>query len=117
MLTTARECFARPAVARFVEALQAHGFLVGKTDDPRALDLVFEFNRNPYDLRVSPALWSQGIPVLTGSATNPGWGTALARGSAVASLAYNASRKSEGELIGFVSHIPVVPDRSASAHD
>lgn len=40
---------------RFVESLQDVGFLVGETEDPRALDLVFEFNGNPFNLRVSAA--------------------------------------------------------------
>jgi hypothetical protein len=57
-----------PYVPRFVELLQAKGFSVGRTDDPKALDLVFEFNSNPFNLRVSAGLWRQGIPVLSASA-------------------------------------------------
>jgi len=99
-----------PYVPRFVELLQAKGFAVGKTDDPRALDLVFEFNSNPFNLRVSAGLWRQGIPVLSASATNSGWGTALARGSAVKSLADSAADTFENELQKLITRTQIVED-------
>jgi hypothetical protein len=87
-----------PYVPRFVGLLQQSGFAVGRTEDPQALELVLEFNGNPFNLRVSVGLWREGIPVLSASATNSGWGTALARGSAVNSLANSAASKFEAEL-------------------
>lgn len=99
-----------PYVPRYVEALQAKGFVVGKTGDPRALDLVFEFNGNPFNLRVSAGLWRQGIPVLTGSATNSGWGTAMARGSAVNSLAEKSVAQFKTELDSLASRAKIVAD-------
>lgn len=99
-----------PYVPRYIEALQAKGFAVGKTTDPRALDLVFEFNGNPFNLRVSAGLWNQGIPVLTGSATNPGWGSAIARGTAVNSLADKSVKQFSTELESFASRVTIVPD-------
>lgn len=99
-----------PHVPRFVESLQAQGFSVGKTDDRRALDLVFEFNGNPFNLRVSVGLWNQGVPVLTASATNSGWGTAIARGTAVNSLAGKAGNQFDVQLAVLVSRTQIVPD-------
>lgn len=99
-----------PYVPRFVELLQAKGFAVGKTDDPKALDLVFEFNPNPFNLRVSAGLWRQGVPVLSASATNSGWGTALARGSAVNSLAESTVSVFDEELQKLVARTQIVPD-------
>lgn len=99
-----------PYVPMYVEALQAKGFTVGKTEDPRALELVFEFNGNPFNLRVSAGLWRQGIPVLTGSATNSGWGTALARGAAVNSLADKSVAQFKTELDMFASRVQIVAD-------
>jgi len=99
-----------PYVPRFVELLQTKGFYVGRTEDPRALDLVFEFNGNPFNLRVSAGLWREGIPILSASATNSGWGTALARGSAVNSLADSAVATFEAELQNLVTHTQIVPD-------
>jgi len=99
-----------PYVPKYVEALRAKGFAVGQTNDPRALDLVFEFNGNPFNLRVSAGLWRQGVPVLTGSATNSGWGTAIARGSAVNSLAEKSVAQFRTELESFASRVQVVPD-------
>ena len=99
-----------PYVPRFVELLQARGFAVGRTDDRKALDLVFEFNGNPFNLRVSVGLWNQGIPVLTGSATNSGWGTALARGNAVSSLVGSAAKQFDTELTAFAQRTQIVQD-------
>lgn len=99
-----------PYVPRFVEILQQNGFSVGRTQDPRALDLVLEFNGNPFNLRVSAGLWREGIPILSASATNSGWGTALARGSAVNSLADSAVSTFESELRNLMARIQIVPD-------
>ena len=87
-----------PYVPRFVEALEERGFTVGKTTDPDALELKFEFNPNPHNLRVTASLWQHGLPVLTASAMNPGWGTILARGNAVNSLAEKSLVLFKGEL-------------------
>ena len=70
-----------------------------------------EFNGNPFNLRVSASLWREGIPILTASATNSGWGTALARGSAVESLADSAVSTFQSELTGLMSHTEIVPDQ------
>ena len=99
-----------PYVPRFVAILQEYGFTVGRTEDPRALDLVFEFNGNPFDLRVSAGLWHEGIPILSASATNSGWGTALARGSAVNSLADSTVAAFAIELRSLISHTQIVPN-------
>jgi hypothetical protein len=72
-----------PYVPEFVDALREQGFTVAADSDPDALLLQLEFNPNPFNLRVSASLLQHGIPVLTASATNSGWGTALARGVAV----------------------------------
>lgn len=97
-------------VPRFVESLQARGFSVGNTNDPRALVLRFEHNDSVMNLSVSAGLWSQGVPVLTASATNSGWGTALARGSALNSLVGKTAKKFDVELADFVKHTQIVPD-------
>jgi hypothetical protein len=101
-----------PYVPQFVAALQAKGFTVGKTNDPRALDLVFEFNGNPFNLRVSAGLWRQGIPVLTGSSTNSGWGTVIARGNMVNHVAGRAIKQFRSELDAFAARAQIVPDDS-----
>lgn len=99
-----------PHAARFVELLQAKGFAVGRTDDPRALDLVFEFNGNPFNLRVSVGLWREGLPVLSASATNSGWGTAIARGPAVSSLVDATVEQFRTELSKMLLTTKVLPD-------
>jgi len=99
-----------PYVPSFVAALERSGFQVGSTDDPNAIELVVEFNGNLFNMRVSVGLWREGIPILTASATNPGWGTLLARGAAVNSLAESALKKFEIELRAFKSRTTILQD-------
>ena len=103
-----------PYVPKFVDLLQEEGFSVGKTDDPRALNLVFEYNPNPFNLTVSVGLWRQGIPVLSASATNSGWGTVIAHGSAVNSLAESAAEEFEKKLKQFITHTKIVQNEHMS---
>ena len=98
---------------RFVDMLQKRGFAVGETEDPRALDLMFEFNGNPFNLRVSASLWREGVPILTAGATNSGWGTALARGSAVSSRVDSVVSTFEVELASLMTHTSIVPDAAS----
>ncbi len=101
-----------PYVPRFVEALERAGFRVGNTKNPNALDLKFDFNGNPFNLRVSAGLWREGIPVLSASATNSGWGTALARGGAVNTLADLTLTKFKADLADLMTRIQIVPDNT-----
>jgi hypothetical protein len=99
-----------PYAPRFVAMLEENGFTVGRTEDRRALELMFDFNGNPFNLRVSVGLWREGVPILSASATNSGWGTALARGPAVSSLADSSAAKFEIELKNLISRTQIVPD-------
>jgi hypothetical protein len=99
-----------PYVPRFVELLQSKGFSVGRTEDPRALELLFEFNANPFNMRVSAGLWREGLPILTASATNSGFGTVIARGGAVGALADSALVNFQIELDSLAARTQIVPD-------
>jgi len=99
-----------PYVPRFVEALERAGFRVGNTENKSALDLKFDFNGNPFNLRVSAGLWREGIPLLSASATNSGWGTALARGGAVNALADMTLTKFKRDLADLMTRTQIVPD-------
>lgn len=99
-----------PYVPMFVEVLESSGFKVGKTTDPSALELRFEFNGNPFNIRVAAGLWREGIPVLTASSTNPGWGTALARGAAVNGRAESAVSAFESEIKKMKNNFVIVTD-------
>lgn len=81
------------------------------------MDLVFEFNGNPFNLRVSAGLWREGVPILTASSTNSGWGTALARGSAVNSLADSAVSTFQSELTSLMARTEIVPDAAGTKTD
>ena len=100
-----------PYVPRFTALLEAKGFVVGKTDDPQALELRFEHNDSVMNLSVSASLWRQGVPVLSASATNSGWGTAIARGSALNSLVDKTAKQFEEQLTDISGRTQIVPDR------
>ena len=87
-----------PFVPRFVSLLRAKGFMVGETDNDEALNLVFEFDGVPFNLRVSVSLWREGIPILTASSTDSGLFTAFSRGGAVNLLSDSTISKFENEL-------------------
>jgi hypothetical protein len=72
-----------PYAPRFIAILAQHGFAVATSNDPHAMELRLDFNGNPFNMRVGVTLWHDGARILTTSATNSGWGTALARASAV----------------------------------
>lgn len=99
-----------PYVPNFVEALEAAGFDVGITTDPNALQLKIEFNPNVFNIRVAASLIQRGVPVLTASATNPGWGTALARGVAVNGRAEAALESFKEQLTELSPRLKIVPD-------
>lgn len=99
-----------PYVPEFVDALQAAGFKVGNTTDPDALSLRIDFNPNPFNIRVAASLIQHGIPVLSASATNPGWGTVLARGAAVNGRAASTLEEFRTELKKLIPRVTFKPD-------
>ena len=99
-----------PYVPQFIDALQSAGFVMGQTTDPDALSLQVEFNPNPFNIRVSTLLVQRGIPVLSASATNPGWGTAIARGVAVNGRAEAAIEDFRLQLAKLMPRVTFKPD-------
>jgi len=103
-----------PYAPRFISILVQHGFAVGTSNDPHAMELRLDFNGNPFNMRVGAALWHDGAPILTASATNSGWGTALARGTAVQNLADSCATKFERELSQLQPHLRIVDQPTAT---
>ena len=99
-----------PYVPEFVDALQAAGFTVGPSSDPDALSLKVEFNPNLFNIRVAASLEQHGVAVLSVSATNPGWGTAIARGVAVNGRAEAALEDFRAELAKLMPRVKFKPD-------
>lgn len=99
-----------PYVPDFIEALRGAGFNVGPTTDPNALHLKVEFNPNVFNIRVAALLTQHGVPILSASATNPGWGTALARGVAVNGRAEAALESFKEQLADLSPRLRIVPD-------
>jgi len=103
-----------PYAPRFISILGQHGFAVGSSNDPHAMELRLDFNGNPFNMRVGAALWHDAVPILTASATNSGWGTALARGTAVQNLADSCAVKFERELSQLQPHLRIADQPTAT---
>lgn len=101
---------------QFIDALESHGFLVGSTEDPEALELVFIFDGNPFNMKVVAELRRGSVAVLTASANNAGWGTAISRGGAVADLAGSALSEFEKELNILLQNVSIRTDHSSNAN-
>ena len=101
-----------PYLPRFISAVEALGFRVARTDDPSALQLRVDFNPSVMNMRVSAALWQNGVPIVTADAANSGWGTALARGTAVQNLVESAAKAFQVELRKMSSSLHIEEDKS-----
>jgi S1-C subfamily serine protease len=97
---------------KFVSILEAQGFAVGHTQDARALELVLQFDGDPFNFEVTVSLWGDGKPILTASAINPGWGTAINPSGALRSRVDSAASVFESELEELMTHTQIVPDRA-----
>lgn len=104
-----------PYLPRFVSAVEALGFQVAHTDDPTALQLRLDFNPNVMNMRVSAALWQSGVPIVTADAANSGWGTAIARGSALQNLVDTAATGFQTELRKMAGQLRILEDRKEDA--
>lgn len=90
--------------------MEALGFRIAPTDDPNALQLRLEFNPNIMNMRVSAALWQNGVPIVAADAANSGWGTALARGTALNNLVDSAAAQFDAQLQKISARIRIVDD-------
>ena len=97
---------------KFIAALQRQGFKVGATNNVHAMQLRLAFNGNLFDTRVAAELWHDGVPILTASATNSGWGTMIAHGAAVENLADSAVTIFEKKLSELRPHLRIVDEPS-----
>ena len=67
------------------------------------------------NLRVSAALWQNGIPIVTADAANSGFGTVLARGTALQNLVNSAAAEFASQLRKLAPSLRVVPDAPVSS--
>lgn len=102
-----------PYLPIFISAVEALGFHVATTTDPRALQLKIGFNPSVMNMRVSAALWQNAAPIVTADAANSGWGTALARGSALQNLVDSAANAFRTQLHKMSSSLQIVDDTIA----
>jgi hypothetical protein len=91
-----------PEVAQFVpsflEVVGQNGFSVGYTEDPDAATLRVDFDPNIFHTAIYVKLMQGNKVLLSSEASNSGWGTGIARASALDTLAENVKRNLDKEL-------------------
>lgn len=91
-----------PEVAQFVptflEVLGQNGFAMGYTEDPDAATLKIDFDPNIFHTAIYVKLVQGNKTLLSSEASNSGWGTGIARASALNTLAENVKTNLDKEL-------------------
>ena len=72
----------------FYESFKRKGFNIGQTDDPRAGKIYIGFNPDLFNTTITVSLKdSRDRDIVISEVSNKGWGTGIARGSAISKLA------------------------------
>ncbi len=91
-----------PEVAQFVpsflEVFDQNGFAIGYTEDPDAATLRIDFDPNVFHTAIYIKLTQGNRTLLSSEASNSGWGTGIARASALNTLAENVKVNLDKEL-------------------
>lgn len=91
-----------PEVAQFVpsflDVLGQNGFAFGYTEDPDAATLRIDFDPNIFHTAIYVKLIQGNKTLLSSEASNSGWGTGIARASALNTLAENVKVNLDKEL-------------------
>ena len=71
----------------FYESFKRKGFNIGQTDDPRAGKIYIGFNPDLFNTTITVSLKdSRDRDIVISEVSNKGWGTGIARGSAISNL-------------------------------
>ncbi len=86
----------------FYEPFREKGFEVGKSDDPNAAVIDVIFNPNVFNTTITILLKnSSGKTLLMSEVSNKGWGTGIARNSAISALSQKTTENLRDELNKF----------------
>ena len=99
-----------PQYHLFVSVLEASGFKVGQTDDPRALDLKVGVDRNPSVANVVASLWHNEMKLFSVRAT-PGGNESTGR---FEPMTQRAAQKFESQLRKIRGSIVIMEDTHQS---
>jgi len=100
-------------VDELVKPLTSRGFVVGTTTDPSAIQVIIEFDPNVFHTEFVVKLRQKGKIIAETQASNSGWGTGIARSSALPALAQSASSALEEQLNKV--NVVLVSDSSAES--
>jgi hypothetical protein len=82
----------------FEKVMNEFGLYKGETGDPLALVLTLEYNPNPFVLQVKSAVTQKDRLVARGEATNPGFGTVIAKSAVISDLVLQSALSLQGSL-------------------
>lgn len=103
----------------FVSILKSNGLEVGKTDDPRALQLRLELVPNPRQLEVVASLWQEetaliNVKGLSGDIASRSSAHVMSGSAPIGILAQRAAIKFEKKFIALRPNLVIVPDSPPS---
>jgi hypothetical protein len=87
-----------PFVGDFLQPIVKKGFSIGYTEDPNAAAISVEFDPNVFHTEIKFKVTQNGKVIVSSEASNSGWGTGIARNSALAKLAANVTTNLDKEL-------------------
>ena len=85
---------------KLVAVLRKHGFTVVATGQKAEYSAEFEMNAGVWNVQCTINLLQRGVPVISASNLNPGWGNWLARGASINVVADAAIREFDKKLSG-----------------
>lgn len=87
-----------PFIGDFLQPIVQKGFDIGYSEDLEAGIISIEFDPNIFHTEIKFKITQKNKVILESNASNSGWGTGIARNSALAKLASNVKNNLESEL-------------------
>ena len=101
-----------PYIGDFLQSVVKKGFGIGYTEDPNAAVISIEFDPNVFHTEIKLKVTQNGKVIVSSEASNSGWGTGIARNSALAKLAANVTTNLDKELQ--VLKVTITEDKTPS---
>jgi hypothetical protein len=86
---------------KLVAVLRKHGFTVVGKGQPAEYSAELEMNAGVWNVQCTINLLQRGVPLISASNLNPGWGNWLARGASISVVADAAIREFDKKLSGY----------------
>ena len=83
---------------QIIKPLIKRGFTASLTTDPNALHVIIDLNPNVFHTKFTVTIFQQGKELIRAEASNSGWGTGIARSSALNNLAEDIANRLDEQI-------------------